>query len=75
MSKIEARMKEMQLLRDKVAIKEAFKVIDDDGGGSVEAPEVLKALKALGKKLDDKTFWSKFHTLCDEGEKIGRAHV
>jgi hypothetical protein len=70
MSKIEARMKEMQLLRDKVAIKEAFKVIDDDGGGSVEAPEVLKALKALGKKLDDKTFWSKFHTLCDEGEMV-----
>ena len=69
-SKIEARMKEMQLLRDKAAIREAFRVIDDDGGGSVEAPEVLKALKALGKKLDDKTFWSKFHKLCDEGEMV-----
>lgn len=68
MSKIEARMQEMQLIRDKAAIREAFGVIDDDGGGSVEAPEVLKALKALGKKLDDKTFWSKFQNLCDDGE-------
>eukprot|EP01043_Picozoa_sp_COSAG02_P048450 COSAG02_NODE_4760_length_5017_cov_7.215331_3_plen_426_part_00 len=70
MSKIEARMQEMQLIRDKAAIKEAFGVIDDDGGGSVEAPEVLKALKALGKKLDDKKFWGKFQKLCDEGEMV-----
>lgn len=69
-SKAEEHMKEMQLLRDKIAIREAFGVIDDDGGGSVEAPEVLKALKALGKKLDDKKFWSKFQKLCDEGKMV-----
>lgn len=68
--KAEAQRKEMQLKRDRIAIREAFGVIDDDGGGSVEAPEVLKALKALGKKLDDKQFWSKFQKLCDEGEMI-----
>lgn len=41
----------------------AFQIIDMDGSGAVEPPEVLKVLKLLGKKVDDKRFWEVFREL------------
>jgi hypothetical protein len=39
----------------------------------VEPYEVLKALKALGKKLDEKQFWQKFAMLCGESSSLSYA--
>ena len=66
-SKREQEKEKRQVKRDRRAVREAFSVIDDDGGGSVEAPEVLKALRALGKQVDDKSFWTKFQKMCGDG--------
>ena len=57
---------EKQRQDDLLAIREAFSVMDEDGGGGVEAFEILKALKALGKKLDDAVFWKRYVDLCGD---------
>lgn len=41
----------------------AFRIIDADGSGSVDPPEVIMALKKMGKKVDESRFWQIFREL------------
>ena len=41
----------------------AFRIIDADGSGSVEPPEVIMALRKMGKKVDESRFWQIFREL------------
>lgn len=41
----------------------AFRIIDVDGSGAVDPPEVLKVLKMMGKKVDETKFWKVFRDL------------
>ena len=47
-------IKEMQDTNTKENIREAFRVFDKDGNGSISAPELRYVMTKLGEKLTDK---------------------
>lgn len=52
-----------QQVTDDMVFREAFRIIDVDGSGTIEAPEVLKTLKTFDRKVNGTAFWDTFRSL------------